>query len=71
VATVLYGFWAANYMAFNGDVIRELAAQFLALAEQQKATGMLVSGGAGSHRAPRTHEGYAVTSGRGGGFGHV
>ena len=36
--SVLYGFWAANYVAFNGDVLRELAAQFLALAEKQKAT---------------------------------
>ena len=34
---MLYGFWAANYMAFNGDVMRELAAQFLALAEKQAA----------------------------------
>jgi class 3 adenylate cyclase/tetratricopeptide (TPR) repeat protein len=32
---VLYGFWVANYVAFKGDVIRELAAQFLALAERQ------------------------------------
>ena len=36
--SVLFGFWAANYMAFNGDVVRELAAQFLALAEKQGAT---------------------------------
>ena len=35
--SMLYGFWAANYMAFNGDVMRELAAQFLALAEKQAA----------------------------------
>ena len=33
--SVLYGFWAANYVAFNGDLIRDLAAQFLALAEKQ------------------------------------
>jgi predicted ATPase len=33
--TILYSFWVANYVAFNGDVVRELAAQFLALAEQQ------------------------------------
>ena len=25
----LYGFWGANYVAFNGDVMRDLAAQFL------------------------------------------
>jgi predicted ATPase len=42
--SVLYGFWAANYVAFNGDVIRELAAQFLALAEKQKATGLVAIG---------------------------
>ena len=40
----LYGFWVANYVAFNGDVIRELAAQFLALAEKQEATAPLVIG---------------------------
>ena len=36
--SVLYGFWVANYVAFNGDAMRELAAQFLALAEKQRAT---------------------------------
>jgi predicted ATPase len=36
--SVLYGFWAANYVAFNGDVMRELAGQFLALANEQAAT---------------------------------
>ncbi len=34
----LYGFWVTNYVAFNGDVIRELATQFLALAEKYEAT---------------------------------
>jgi predicted ATPase len=33
--SVLHGFWTANYVAFNGDALRELAAQFLALAEKQ------------------------------------
>ena len=42
--SVLYGFWAANYVAFNGDVMRELAAQFLALAEKQGATVPLMIG---------------------------
>ena len=42
--SVLYGFWAANYVAFNGDVVRELAAQFLALAEKQRATVPLMVG---------------------------
>ena len=36
--SVLYGFWVANYVAFNGDACRDLAAQFLALAEKQEAT---------------------------------
>ena len=35
--SVLYGFWVANFVAFNGDVLRELAAQFLALAEKQES----------------------------------
>ena len=33
--SVLYGVWVANYVAFNGDAMRELAAQFLLLAEKQ------------------------------------
>jgi class 3 adenylate cyclase/predicted ATPase len=33
--SVLYGVWAASYVAFNGDVTRELASQFMALAEKQ------------------------------------
>jgi class 3 adenylate cyclase/predicted ATPase len=36
--SVLYGFWVANYVAFSGDVMRELATQFLSLAETQGAT---------------------------------
>ena len=36
--SVLYGFWAANFVAFKGDALRELSAQFLALAKKQKAT---------------------------------
>jgi predicted ATPase len=42
--SVLYGFWTANYVAFNGDVMRELAAQFLALAEKQGAIVPLMVG---------------------------
>ena len=42
--SVLYGFLAANYVAFNGDAMRELAAQFLALAEKQGATAPLMIG---------------------------
>jgi predicted ATPase len=36
--SVLYGFWATNYVAFNADAARDLAAQFLALANDQAAT---------------------------------
>jgi class 3 adenylate cyclase/predicted ATPase len=42
--SVLYGFWVANLVASNGDVMRELAAQFLALAEKQEATVPLTVG---------------------------
>ena len=42
--SVLYGFWVANIVAFNGDAVRELAAQFLALAEKQSATVPLMIG---------------------------
>jgi predicted ATPase len=35
---VLAGVWAVSYISFKGDVMRELAAQFLALAEKQRAT---------------------------------
>ena len=37
--SVLYGLWVANLVAFNGNVMRELADQFLALAGKQSATG--------------------------------
>src|SRR4029077_6910254 len=36
--SVLYNFWGANYAAFTGDVMRKLAAQFLALAEKSGRT---------------------------------
>ena len=42
--SVLYSFWAANYVGFNGDALRELASQFLALAEKTTATGPLIVG---------------------------
>ena len=42
--SVLYSFWVARFVAFNGDVMRELAAQFLALAEKQGATVPLMIG---------------------------
>jgi class 3 adenylate cyclase/predicted ATPase len=42
--SVLYAFWVANTVAFNGDASRDLAAQFLALAEKQRATVPLMLG---------------------------
>ena len=42
--SALYGFWAVNFVAFDGDAIRELAKQFLALAQKQRATGPLMIG---------------------------
>ena len=36
--SVLYGLWAANFVAFNGDALRDLASQFLVLADRQGAT---------------------------------
>jgi tetratricopeptide (TPR) repeat protein len=41
---VLNGFWLASYVAFNGDAMRELAARFLALAEQHGAIASLILG---------------------------
>jgi predicted ATPase len=35
--SILYGFAIANFAGFDGDALRDLAAQFLALAEKQKA----------------------------------
>jgi class 3 adenylate cyclase/predicted ATPase len=35
--SVLYGFWGAHYVAFNGEALRRLAIQFLELAAKQKA----------------------------------
>ena len=42
--SVLFGFWGANVVAFNGDVVRELAEQFLSLAEKQRTTVPLMIG---------------------------
>ena len=42
--SVLYGAWIASVMAFNADVARGLATQFLALAEKQAATVPLMVG---------------------------
>ena len=35
--SALYGFWRVNYMAFNGEAMRNVASQCLALAEKQGA----------------------------------
>jgi class 3 adenylate cyclase/predicted ATPase len=42
--SVLFGFCAAKIMAFDGDVSRDLAGQFLALAKKQRGTFPLVLG---------------------------
>jgi tetratricopeptide (TPR) repeat protein len=42
--SVLHGFWTAKFVAFDGDAVRELGAQFLALAEKQKATVPIMIG---------------------------
>jgi tetratricopeptide (TPR) repeat protein len=40
--SVLYAFCTANIVGFNGDVVRQLAAQFLVLAEKQGTTTPLL-----------------------------
>jgi predicted ATPase len=50
--SVLYGFWAANYIAFNGDAMRELASQFLELAGKQAAKVPIMIG----HRLMAVHK---------------
>ena len=42
--SVLYSIWVANYMAFKGDAMRELSAQFLAFAQKQKTSAALAMG---------------------------
>jgi class 3 adenylate cyclase/predicted ATPase len=42
--SVLFGGCVANFVGYNGAVLRELAAQFLALAESQGATAPLMAG---------------------------
>jgi class 3 adenylate cyclase/predicted ATPase len=39
--SVLYGIWTASLVAFNGDALRNLAAQFLALAKKHGTTAPL------------------------------
>ena len=40
--SVLYALWVESFVAFNGDVVRELAEQFRALAEKQGTTAPLL-----------------------------
>jgi predicted ATPase len=42
--SVLYGLWVTNYVGFNGEVVRELAVQFLALAQKHASTVPLMIG---------------------------
>ncbi len=42
--SVLHGFWVANHVAFNGDAVRDLATQLMALAEKAGTTFPLVLG---------------------------
>jgi predicted ATPase len=42
--SILYGFFIAKFMNFDGDAACALARQFLALAEQQKATAPIMIG---------------------------
>jgi predicted ATPase len=42
--SVLYGSWIAHFVAFNGDLVLELAAEFLALAERRGVTAPLMIG---------------------------
>src|SRR6185503_10030124 len=42
--SILYGLWVANYSAFNGDTMRELAEQFLSIAKEKQAMFPLMMG---------------------------
>ena len=42
--SVLHSFWTTSFVAFNGDALRELAGQFLKLAEKRKAPIPLMIG---------------------------
>jgi len=52
--SVLHGFWVANHVAFNGDAVRDLAVEFMTLAEAQKTVFPLVVG----HRVMGTSQLY-------------
>ena len=42
--SILYGFFMAKFIPFDGDAACGLARQFLELAEQQKATALIMIG---------------------------
>ena len=42
--SVLYGLWNASYVAFNGEALRELSVEILALAEKQGTAAPLMIG---------------------------
>jgi predicted ATPase len=42
--SALYALWVARLVEFNGELVRELAAEFLSRAEKQTATGPLMVG---------------------------
>ncbi len=42
--SILFGSWAINFTAFDGDVLRELSARFLTLAEKHGVTSMVMTG---------------------------
>jgi hypothetical protein len=42
--SVLYSFWVANFIKFSGDLVRELATQFLGFAEKQGTIAPLIIG---------------------------
>ena len=41
---VLWGFWVANFAAFNGNACQEIASRLLSLAEKQTASAPLIMG---------------------------
>ena len=42
--STLHSFWTANFVAFDGDALREQASRFLTLAEKRMATGPMMIG---------------------------
>jgi predicted ATPase len=42
--SVLYSIWVANFVSFDGEAIRELATQFMSLAEKQRSAVVVLIG---------------------------